>query len=780
MGSSGIDLNVRIRSDTGKMLLRDGAGMTLDLSYADLAEVLESLTAMQDVVSELLRLLVQCPLEEIESGIETALARLGIFCGVDRSYVFQIRADGQVMDNTHEWCAEGISAEIANLQGLPVDTVAFWLPRLTAGYAVQVADVASLPDERAAERAVLTAQGIRSLLVVPMVSAGSLVGFVGFDSVRRHRRFTAGELNLLRPLADAITGALVRHQASRDIANAQARLAAITRHSSDLILITDDAGSTTWASPSARVALGGCLAEQGWLACVEPVDRPTLASLFSDVSDRRGQGDSVRLPDHRVCGRDDVRWMDGWLADLRDDPAVAGFVITLHDVTERRRAADQLHYQAHHDLLTGLPNRISLNHYLETVAVTAAFSGRRVGVLFIDLDHFKMVNDLHGHSIGDALLQALAARLRLVLGEADICARFGGDEFVIVIVEAGDGERILATARRLLADLSAAIKVGSREIYVGTSIGIAIQSGPGAVAEEMLKQADAAMYAAKRAGRGRFAVFDDAMRVDVARRTKIAQHLHAALQNGYIRPAYQPVVSLHTGEILGFEALSRWDDPSLGPVPPGDFIPVAEEIGLVRRLDIHVLAQAIREFGRSASTWGLQVNLSPYGLEDAGLAETLLEILERAAFPPSKLTVEITESAFVTHSARISTLKALQQLGVRLAIDDFGTGYSSLSLLHALPVDVVKIDKSFVAQMTDVREDRRLVQAIIGLADDFGLEVVAEGIETERQATLLRELGCLKGQGYRYGRPGPLPRGMFECGSGGGAVSLAATPAWMR
>ncbi|MBB4660917.1 putative bifunctional diguanylate cyclase/phosphodiesterase [Conexibacter arvalis] len=444
------------------------------------------------------------------------------------------------------------------------------------------------------------------------------------------------------------------------------------------------------------------------------------------------------------------------------DDAVDSYVMQILDVTDRRRAEEQLAYQAHHDPLTGLPNRTQLSERLTDALARGAEHRRGVAVIFVDLDNFKVINDSLGHEAGDRLLRDVSERLRRVLGPGDLLARFGGDELAVCVEQVDDEGRALRIADRMATALRAPFVLDGEQRFVTASFGIAI-AGPDDVdrsPETLLRDADAAMYRAKERGKARSEVFDTTMRRRAVERLELESGLREALAREQLRIVYQPEVSLEHGRIVAVEALLRWEHPQLGPVSPARFIPIAEQSGLI----VPIGAWALHEACRQAARWNAQpggeevvvaVNLSPRQLGASDLAATVRGALAGSGLSPERLCLEITESAVMADpDAAIESLHRLKALGVKLAIDDFGVGYSSLShLRELLPVDVLKIDRSFIDGVVRRGEDKAIVTAIVELARSLGVDAVAEGVETAEQASLLHELRCHVAQGFHFARP---------------------------
>ncbi|HEX6394906.1 MAG TPA: EAL domain-containing protein [Acidimicrobiales bacterium] len=432
----------------------------------------------------------------------------------------------------------------------------------------------------------------------------------------------------------------------------------------------------------------------------------------------------------------------------------------------RRELSEEQQRLAHnalHDGLTGLPNRTLLVDRLEQLTAKPSRNRQGFAVLFIDIDRFKSVNDLAGHSAGDALLISVAARLRGVIRTGDTLARLGGDEFVILCPDLSDPEsEAAAVAERVTAVVSQPFRLGdpAQEFYVSASVGVGI-AGAGDDAESLLLRADAAMYAAKNRGGSGFQIYDESVDRSLRRRPELLNDLHGAAGRGEISVHYQPVVDLSSDRIVWLEALARWDHPRFGRVGPDEFIPLAEESGVILPLGRWVIEHAVADCARWTSSGragvGVAVNVSGRQFTDDGLPDFVAGVIGDTGLDPKLLTLEITESVIVTSEAATQrALDALKEIGVRLAIDDFGTGYSSLAYLRRLPIDVLKVDRSFVSGLGDAGNDAAIVNAMVELARSLRLAVVAEGVETAAELEMVKRAGCDEAQGYLLGRPGPL------------------------
>lgn len=462
----------------------------------------------------------------------------------------------------------------------------------------------------------------------------------------------------------------------------------------------------------------------------------------------------------RANGDDFLCWLElHAVADAARDGARTHFVGVLSDITERKRVEQELRYLANYDPLTGLPNRTMLSDRLAHALIRARRQGSRVALYFLDLDRFKHVNDSLGHAAGDRLLKAVARRLSSAVTGSTTVARLGGDEFTVIAEELSGMAAAEALARQLVAAFEAPLRIdGASEVVISPSIGIALYPDHAELPTDLLKFADAAMYRAKEQGRNTFAVYSPALETEARRRAELVNHLHKALDRNEFRLVYQPKLRLASNELVGVEALLRWNQPQLGAIGPQQFVGLAEDTGLIVTIGDWVLREALGQLQRwrklGLGDVEVAVNVSMLQLLRSDLAITVGSALAASGIGAQRLVLEITESVVMANAERaIATLGAVKALGVSIAIDDFGTGYSSLSQLKRLPIDTLKIDKSFVGDIESDRDDEAITATVIKMAHSLGLDVVAEGVETPAQLAYLRERGCNEAQGFLISPP---------------------------
>lgn len=573
--------------------------------------------------------------DEIDSEVNYALQEIGKFVDADRSYIFQFLENDTIMDNVYEWCKEGVEPEIQNLKNIRAMDLPWLYRKITSLETVHIPKVADLPQDANAEREHFESQGIHSLVVVPMVCGGDLVGFLGFDSVTEERTWTEDAVALLKIMGEIFASAL-----------------------------------------------------------------------------------------------------------------------------ERKMTVERFKYIAYHDSLTDLPNRILFIDRLNQAIISARRYRQHVGLILLDLDHFKRVNDTLGHALGDQLLQMVAERLQKTLQETDTVTRLGSDEYAILVPKIGPTEDMVKIADKIYAALKIPFYVGGHELFMSCSMGISFYPSDGKEGEVLLRNADAAMYRAKNHGRNNYQLYSSAMNARAFERLVLETSLRHALERAEFRVYYQPQVDLRTGMISGTEALVRWQHPTLGLVSPAEFIPLAEENGFIVELGEWVLHAACTQ----NKVWQRQgflpmtvsVNLSARQFQSGNLAKMIRRVLRETELEPAYLELELTEGTIMENvEETVEILRELKKMGVKISVDDFGIGYCSLGYLSRFPINALKIDKSFMRDFSTEANHAAIAGAIISMAHGLKLEVIAEGVETQQQLAFLRGKSCDKMQGYLFSKPVP-------------------------
>jgi diguanylate cyclase (GGDEF)-like protein/PAS domain S-box-containing protein len=547
----------------------------------------------------------------------------------------------------------------------------------------------------------------------------------------------------------------------------------LVRNASDVITVVDQEGRISYQTPSVGWVLGyppAALLGTDVCALLHPDDVVAFRQHLADVVAGAAQAASTAS---RMRHRNGTwRWVETVANNLLNDPAVNGVVLTTRDVSDRRELEEQLRTQAFHDPLTGLPNRALFMERLREAEELQDCAATPLAVLFLDLDNLKTINDNAGHEGGDILLQAVTQRILGCVRPDDTVARLSGDEFAVLLAGSDSSVHARRVADRILASLREPVHLADRHVHTGVSIGVATSATCAASGIGLLRAADVAMYVAKTNGKGRCEVFQPSHHAAQLDRERMKADLHLALDEQQFTLLYQPIVDLCSGAVRGFEALVRWNHPERGLIPPSEFIPLAEESGLI----VPIGRWVTREACRQAAEWQahdrgrsprMSVNVSVRQFQHPGLVRDVADALRHSGLDPRLLTLEITETLLVQDTAGTSRkLRELKDLGIRVALDDFGTGYSSLSYLRRFPIDILKVDKSFVDDIATSTEDCAVAEAIIQLGETLQLEVVAEGLETAEQVEALARLRCPLGQGFHFAAPMPASR----------AALLLATP----
>ena len=595
----------------------------------------EDQVRFQQMISHISADFVTVTAANLDEKIKLMLQRSGDYYRVDRAYLFLFSEDQRLMTYTHEWCQDGIKPAIGVVDSLLADSFPWWVNQVRQQEVVHIPDVAQLPPEATPERQLLQSKHIRSLLSIPLVNRGRVLGFLGFDAVRSVKTWREERHGMLKVLANLVSDALMKVESEKVI-----------------------------------------------------------------------------------------------------------------------------NYMAYYDALTGLPNRTLLKDRLDQAIPLAMRTATHIGVMFIDLDSFKNVNDTMGHEGGDDLLRQVAHNFSSSVRQYDTVARFGGDEFLIIIPQLSRLEDLRKVADKIMATFTKPIIIKEQEFFVTASAGIAVFPVDGDSSETLIKNADLAMYTSKKEGKNRYTLCSPDMKEDVLERIELTNSLYRAQERNELVLYYQPQVDIVTEEITGLEALIRWQHPQKGMLFPGTFIPLAEQTGLINPIGQWVLETACRQ-NKAWQDQGLppvrmSVNLSVEQFRNSKLVSMVDTILQATGMSPAYLELEITESTIIKEADYIiHILNDLKALGANIAIDDFGTEYSSLSRLKILPIDRIKLDMQFVHGISKNSKDEAITKVIVQLGRNLGLKVIAEGVETEGQLAFLRKRMCDEVQGYYYYRPIP-------------------------
>lgn len=716
----------------------------------------------RQLISEFAADLMASSAGDFDGAINRALCRSGQYLGADRAYLFLTSTDGRTMSNTHEWCAPGVTSELGNLQSLPVSSTPWrWKQLWNAGYVI-VPRVSEMPAEALREKALLEGQNIQSVCVYPVFVEGKLAGFLGNDAVKEERQWGREALEFLRLMSDLLGIALEHRQLSEKRAQALLRLERAERlaHIGHWGLELPS-GKASWSQEIYRIF--ECNLDErapdyeGYLKLVHPEDRARVAKSYVKAETEAGP---LHIEHRIVVGGGRVKHVaiKGQF-NRAANGKVSSAEGTLQDVTEQAIHEEELERLAYLDPLTQLPNRRALGDLLIKEMAVCSGNALRLELAFIDFDDFKEANECFGSAIGDRLLMMLARRIRMQLGPSVVVSRFGGDEFVVLFTRLQAEQECSTSLKRLLQVINEPVTVGGHSFMLTASIGVTGYPQDAAISEDqLLRQAQQALFQAKLQGKNRVIQYDLFWERNALARTDLLEEIRRALEQGEFRLHYQPKVNLVTGQVVGLEALIRWQKPSGEILSPAQFLPALENEDLEIKVGNWVIESAINQVAQWADDElpvQVSINVSGQQLTSDGFVEKLVESLNRhPTISPELVQLEILESSALHDFTLVSSvMERCRAIGISFALDDFGTGFSSLAYLKHLPATVLKIDQGFVRGMLESSDDLSIISGVVGMAKAFGLQVIAEGVETSEHANLLIRLGCEQAQGYGIARP---------------------------
>lgn len=696
---------------------------------------------------------------EPDSAIQRALKILCEAVDADRIYVFQNHVDAEtgepLVSQRHEWCAISATPQMDNMALQDVryhPNLSRWYDTLGRGDAIQGV-VRGFPD---GERAILEPQNVQSILILPIMIEGVFWGLIGFDDCRTERSWAPEAQAILRTAAAGIAAAHVRLENDERL-----RLASVVFDSArDAIIVADTRGRVL-AVNQGLARLTGYDAHElrgrpYWMLWAERMPRQSLREISSTLA--AGQSWKGEFVARRKDGERRTALIR--ISAVHDKQGILTNLVGIAtDVTLQKEAELRAERLALYDSVTNLPNRALLAQRAELALALAARHDQHAAIVLLDLDRFREINDSLGHETGDALLRQVADRLTKNVRAGDTISRLGGDEFALLLPDS-DQDGALKLADKVLHMFGEPFPLGGHSLRLTSSIGIALSPNDGTSFAELLKNADSALHRAKAEGKNTRIFYDRAMNDATFERLLLEGELREAVRTGDLLVHYQPKVTMLDRGLVGAEALVRWPHPQRGLLAPGDFIPIAESSDLIVALGDCILSEVCRQLaawrsmGYSPVT--VAINLAARHFRRPGLADRVNGMLQAYGVPPELIEVELTESTLLDQrTATLTNLLDLRDLGIRLALDDFGTGYSSLGYLKRLPLDALKIDRSFVRDLVTDPEDRKLAAMVIALGQHLNLDVIAEGVETEKQRRVLVDEGCTLGQGYLFGRPCP-------------------------
>ena len=769
--------NIRARSAAPDRERLAGSLATLGVYQRDIL-----LGAIARIAKELLRT------SDMERSIPKMLEDIGHAANLDRVHLLSVDPAGAIdvgrIIGHHWWSSAGIStpAMFHDARGRTMVEVGLvsWLPRLMAGEII----TGHARNFEEPVRKFFEFGGIKSTVAVPVSVEGQWWGFIGFDACCSEREWSPGEIDTLKTLAALVSAAVIHTRSLQKLSDAHR----IVENSPTILYRLSPKKPFELTYLSQNIRRYGYEADEllaspsSWLQHIDSEQHPTIAADIMSLVE--GKTDSTLIEFRLMKADGSYAWLEGRGYPIRDEEhrlvAIEGI---LTDITERKSAGEKIAALARTDFLTGLANRAAFIERLQLAFARSQRGANPFAVHYLDLDHFKDVNDTLGHPAGDALLRAVADRIQSCVRETDLVARFGGDEFAVLQDDIADAVSVETLATKIGDCLAAPFSIDGNQVHTTASIGVVPYCADVEAPEAMMSKADLALYRAKNEGRNQFRFHIAELDRQLRERMMIASDLHLAIERNEFELYYQPQVDLASGRTVGLEALIRWNHPKRGLLLPSSFIPTAETTGSILPIGQWVIDQACRQIGlwrdQGVVAPLVAVNISAAQFKGASdLDRIVAESLARFGVAPSALELELTESVLMeTTQKHKGSLERLRQLGVQLAIDDFGTGYSSLSYLRRFPFDRIKIDKSFIDDLATQNEGIEIVRAIVTLANGLGMSTIAEGVESAVQVDKLRELGCDQIQGYVFSPPRPaadvaglLARKLEHAENGGGVA----------
>jgi diguanylate cyclase (GGDEF)-like protein/PAS domain S-box-containing protein len=736
-------------------------GIALDVTERrSMERDLQKRVEFEKLITTLSSHFINLPHAQIEAGIRNGIESIGRFIGVDRVFMYVMLKD-RFQGPSFEWYADGVSALPPQKPEFPFSGFPWFGQKLKNLEVIHISSPEDLPAEAVSEREFLSQRGVRSIVAVPMVSAGNLIGLLTFSTTRDTKKWSTDDLALFKITGEMFAGALIRKRNEQALLESEEKFRVLFHNAFDGIFLFAVAPDGT---PGAIVEANDVASSKLGYSRQELIGK--------DFSELFAPDERADMPKHlqKLIQQDHLTFEKPQLArnGLKIPMEINAHLFEwggqklvqaiARDITDRKRAEETIRRQAYYDPLTNLPNRMLFKDRLEQAMKQAHRNKQMLGVIVLDLDRFKNINETLGHILGDKLLVAVAERLLEILHESETIARFGGDEFTLLLPQITSVEEATQHAQRIIELLAAPFRVANHELHLTTSIGISFYPEDGESAELLLKNAETAMYRAKEQGRNNYQLYASVMNVSAFKQLLMENSLRRALDREEFVVYYQPQYDIKTQTLVGAEALVRWKHPDLGLVFPTEFIGLAEETGLI----VPIGEWVIRTVCARNKQWQdagcekvcIAVNLSARQFQQRNLVASIAQILQETGLDPKWLGLEITESiAMKNADFTISALNEIKKMKIKLSMDDFGTGYSSLSYLKRFPLETLKIDRSFVRDITTDPNDAAIVNAVVALAHSLKLSVVAEGVETETQLEFLKNNHCDYVQGYIFSHP---------------------------